>query len=1052
LKAEIHEFVDHLAAAGRSKPMPFEPSTRVCVKTAPEKVGTITGKTRERAGRVRYEVDFGTERDYFLESALEPVAAQLDIFDLLERGRYASVATLRSTITHTRLTGKLADVIYSMETSNTEFFAYQFKPVLNFLDSPSKGILIADEVGLGKTIEAGLIWTELRARLDASKLLVLCPAVLREKWQEELATRFGVRAEIYNARELHKLLQRANSNEIDGFAAIVSMQGARPPRRWEDNEDHKSGAAQLARYLSALEPGQPLFDCVVIDEAHYLRNPDTQIHTLARLARDVSEYLVLLSATPIHLRNEDLFHLLSLIDSENFRYSHAFNDVLKANAPLIQLGDKLRRKVLEQSEFLEHLQACRTHSMLAANRQLKHLLNHPPAAAELADPSHRDRLADKIERVNLLARVVSRTRKRDVQTDRVVRDAVAPTVEMTEAERTFYDEVTERVRSYCMASDLSEGFILTIPQRQMCSSIPAAYRAWTRGDTSADPTTLYESGLVTESDAKSTHSPLVSELATVVKEIATFSELKQDDSKYKILLKHLRDYWKDYPSKKVILFAYYRETLKYLYERLQEDQISSVLLMGGMRESKQSVIDQFKTDANAKILLASEVASEGVDLQFSSFLINYDLPWNPMRVEQRIGRIDRIGQTEDRIHIWNLFYGKTLDERIYQRLFERLGIFRQAFGDIEAVLGDQVNELTHYLFSHRLTPEQEAARIEQSRIAIAQTARQQEELEEEAAHLAAHGDYVLNQVKAARQMRRYIDAETLWNYVRDALMEDYPGTEMVRIEDDPLTADLALSQAARVDLHHFVERHRLKGKTRLFSATPEKRMRCVFSSKVNFATAAYEVINQHHPLVRFVRSRVDQTSFHPLVAGRLAPTDAAGVSNGTYLVTTQMWSTSGARTLEKFVFKGIDLETGTPLSDEQSERLVNTAAHCGVDWGASRSAIDGARAVDRYESLLDQLDDEFADYAAHMKMENNDRIDHLIRTLTDKVRSQIAQEDLIISRLSYEGKTRTIPARKGKIKKLEEYLEVQRGLHEKKRTISTEQRNVITVALYVGTN
>lgn len=1031
----------------------FEAGTRVRVKTAPDKIGTITGKNRERAGRLRLEVNFGDYREYIRDTSLEAVDEHSDIFDLFRLGRYASAQTLRSAIAHTRLTGRLADVIYSMDASNTDFLAYQFKPVLNFLDSPSKGILIADEVGLGKTIEAGLIWTELRARFDAKKLLVLCPAVLREKWQEELGKRFGVRAEIYSADEFLKLLKRSGAGDVDSFAAIVSMQGARPPRHWQEDEGKVRGSAALAQYLSNADPSQPLVDCLVIDEAHYLRNPNTQFHELARIFRDVVDHLLLLSATPIHLRNDDLFHLLSLIDKENFRDIYSFNKVLKANAPLIKLADKLRLAPLSQTEFKNEVQLCLGNDLLSGNRQLRHLLTKPPNDSELAEPESREHLADRIERVNLLARTVSRTRKRDVQTNRVVREPTAPNIQMTKAERAFYDEVTERVRNYCIQGDLTEGFILTIPQRQMCSSIPAAFRAWRRaGQVEADPSEAYETGFATETRKTSSKStPLIDELAQAVSKIATFNELKAGDSKYRTLLEQLRGYWKDYPDKKIVLFSYYRETLKYLYERLTEDGIAPILLFGGMRESKQEIIERFRTDPKAKILLASEVASEGVDLQFSSFLINYDLPWNPMRVEQRIGRIDRIGQTEDRILILNFFYADSLDERIYVRLFERLKIFIEAFGDIEAVLGEKIQELTNFLLSHRLTPEQEENRIEQARIVIARTAREQKKLEDEASQLAAHGDYVLNQVKAARQMRRYIDPRTLWHYVRDALLKDYPGTEFIHVSDDPLTAEIGLSDQARIELKDFVDRERAQAGTRLFNSSQGKRMKCVFSSNVSFSNPAYEVLHQHHPVVRFVRERVRTDAFHPLIAARVAPVDACGLRAGTYLITTEMWSTSGARTQEKLVFAGVSVSTGKELSDTDAEILINAASQRGLDWPASRSAIQPDKITELYESLLDKLEDRFEEYAADMERENNDRIDYLVKTLTDKVTYQIAQQRELISRLQLEGKTRTIPAREGKIRKLEEHMKIQKGLFERRRTINTDKRSVVSVAIFVGT-
>jgi len=1033
----------------QKKSSTFELNARVRVKTAPDKAGRITGKFREVAGRKRWQVDFGNSLDYVLGSNLEPAEEQLDIFDLLERGHYGGVINLRSAITHRRLTGRLADVIYSMEASNTEFFPYQFKPVLNFLDSPGRGILIADEVGLGKTIEAGLIWTELRARLDANRLLVLCPAVLREKWQAELAHRFGVRADICNAQELLDLLRKQRTRTIDGFAAIASMQGARPPRGWEGEPEKKSGPAELARFLAATEPGEPLFDCVVIDEAHYLRNPDTQTHELASLVREIAEHLLLLSATPIQLRSKDLFHLLALIDSENFQFESAFQDVLTANRPLVEMAGGLRRKGMSRDEFVQGLDACLSHPLLHGNRQLRYLKESPPDDSTLTEPAARESYATRIERVNLLARVVNRTRKRDVQTNRVIRDPVAPEVEMNGMEQEFYSEVTSLVRRYCWDRDLSEGFILTIPQRQMCSSMPAAFRAWkNKRIEQPDDNLSFESG-VEDTDKRATTGPLVAELSEAVEEIGTFELLKQGDSKYGVLIQKLTEYWKRYPDNKVVLFSYYRETLRYLHERMQENGIEAMLLMGGMRGSKHDMIERFRKSTRMKILLASEVASEGVDLQFSSFLVNYDLPWNPMRVEQRIGRIDRIGQRADRIHILNFFYAGTLDDRVYDRLFERLDVFQQALGDIESVLGEKIREMAFYLLSHDLTPEQEVERIEQTRMAVEFTKRQQEELEEEAAHLAAHGDYVLNKVKAAREMRRYIDGRDLWTYVRDALEEQFPGTELIRLADDPLTVEIGLSQSARVELQHYLENTRNLGTTHLARGHAGGRVRCVFANRVDFSSRRHEVINQYHPLVRFIISRVDDMRFHPLVAAKLSSIDISGLSEGVYLVTSQMWSTRGSRTVEKLVFKGMRLDDGVLLGDDDAENLLNAAVEKGEDWPAARSRVTSQEALDGFQQLLDDLDDRFAEYARLMEMENDDRVDFLVRSLTDKVNSEIRRIQQTIDQQRMRGESRMIKANKGRIAKRREYLSLRKPLYEKQRTISTEQANVTTVAVHV---
>ena len=122
------------------------------------------------------------------------------------------------------------------------------------------------------------------------------------------------------------------------------------------------------------------------------------------------------------------------------------------------------------------------------------------------------------------------------------------------------------------------------------------------------------------------------------------------------------------PDEKLIVFSFYRKTLSYLAERLLEDGIKSQVLIGGMKETKQEVISRFKESSDISVLLSSEVASEGVDLQFCRVLFNYDLPWNPMKVEQRIGRIDRIGQQAEKISIVNLLFANTIDHRIHDRL------------------------------------------------------------------------------------------------------------------------------------------------------------------------------------------------------------------------------------------------------------------------------------------------------------------------------------------------------------------------------------------------
>ena len=203
----------------------MNPGDRVRLIDNPSRIGVLTSDPPTGEGRRRrLVVAFPDGVEPVLASSLERVETETtDPYLLMQQGRYGGASHLRGAITLARLSGKLANLIYSLNTTNTKFLPYQFKPVLQFLDSPSRGIVIADEVGLGKTIEAGLIWTELRARQDARRLLVVCPAMLREKWCAELSNRFGVKAQIVDAGELLDHLTNAKADRTEEFALVASM-------------------------------------------------------------------------------------------------------------------------------------------------------------------------------------------------------------------------------------------------------------------------------------------------------------------------------------------------------------------------------------------------------------------------------------------------------------------------------------------------------------------------------------------------------------------------------------------------------------------------------------------------------------------------------------------------------------------------------------------------------------------------------------------------------------------------------------------------------------
>ena len=444
----------------------------------PLRIGILTEASPfTRNGRRVVQVQFPDRLDRVPEDQIEPVPElRMNPLDLLADGKLGTSQDLRRTLTHVRLTGRLADIIYSMEATNTDFHAYQFKPVIKLLQTPTNGLLIADEVGLGKTIEAGLIWTELRSRFDLRRLVILCPAALREKWRDELVNKFGLSPVICDSKETLRRLKDGQAPN-QGFAIIASVQVLRPPRGWKDFEEETSSSAELARFLESKESDERLIDLLVVDEAHHMRNSETQTNELGQLMRNVSEYFIMLTATPIHNYSRDLFSLLHLLDPDTFGRHEDFSEILNANAPLVCARDLVLKGDVETEQLRARLSEAMASPLLQGNRQIENLLS-TITDNSLDSIPERSRIAHRLETINLLGHTITRTRKRDIQEWRVVREPRPEFIQMTEQEREFYDVVTDIVINYSQERGINEAFLLVTPQRQMASCMPAALKSW----------------------------------------------------------------------------------------------------------------------------------------------------------------------------------------------------------------------------------------------------------------------------------------------------------------------------------------------------------------------------------------------------------------------------------------------------------------------------------------------------------------------------------------------------------------------------------------------
>lgn len=1029
-----------------------QPGDQVRLRLDPSRSGVLV-KARPKGPMTLWLVRFPDQPSWIPEDQLEAEAdSPSDPIELLAQGELAGAAALRRLLTHVRLSGRLANVVYSMETTNTEFFAHQFKPVLKFLNSPANGLLIADEVGLGKTIEAGLVWTELRSRYDAQRLVVLCPAMLQGKWKAELYEKFGVEAEVADAKRTLEVLQGgAAEGRARGFALIGSLQGLRPRRGWADlEEDTTHSGTRLASFLRAQAESEPLVDLLIIDEAHYLRNPESMNAALGRLLKAVSEHVLLLSATPVHLRSDDLYYLLNLLDEDTFNDPSVFDEVLQANEPLVRAREMVLSPQANREALLELLKEASGNYLLSESRQLKALIEEIEADGFLSDRRARADVAHRLETVNLLGHVVSRTRKREVVEWVVKRQPFPEAVPMTPVEEDFYWKVTEIVREYAAKVDGVEAFLVCMPQRQISSSMPAALRHWkSMGESPKfDDEELYEDlGYEPEDDNRP--GPLVSEIVRRVGRVADLAELERNDSKFAAFGGIVKNFLGKHKGEKLVVFSYFRATLEYLAERLEAMGVDAIVLSGSAGLDKSAVLERFRDPSGPRVLLSSEVGSEGIDLQFCRFMVNYDLPWNPMRVEQRIGRLDRLGQEAKTITIWNLFYKGTIDDRIYLRLYDRLRIFERALGGLEDILGKEVQKLTLGLLTGRLTKAQEEEEIQRAAQVLETVRHQEEQLESNAADLVAYGDYILNQVKAARELKRLITGQDLEGYVVGYMQEHFPGSRFTMTDTATRTYDVELSPAAKSELGTFVERQRLQRFTALHRASSGAQ-RCRFENRVATPGARrVELLGQLHPLVRFVsaelRGKIEkgERPFWPVVGISLPSSDVEGVPKARYAFTVLHWSVQALQAREHLHYSAIAIDEvgGATLSDEQAERLVVGAISGGTEWIEARngSTVDLHRAAEATVDLYASANERYGEFVGKVTDENQDRVTVQLAALGRHLDNQLTKLDEIRQKLSVAGRRSLARATEGRMAKLKERVEIRKARIEAGRDVKARQ-------------
>jgi superfamily II DNA or RNA helicase len=910
----------------------------------PSSRGVTTGEVRSHAGRQLALIRLINGETQFVpidfleiiprhESRVEAFAAQ----------RTGGPRELARHLLAEKISGRLTDVYYSMGSGKADFFPHQFRPVLQFVESTVGRILVADEVGLGKTISAIYIWKELQARAGARRLLVICPAVLRDKWKLELRNRFSIEAQIVDAATLEEHLENSRRDSLKAYTLIGSLEGLRSRRRIQEGQA-RAPRQRLMQWLQdnpATSEFAPI-DLVIIDEAHAARNPETANFHFCDALRESTAHLVLLTATPIQTHSENLFNLLRLVDPERFVTVDTFEQARRANISIIGAINALLGLPPDRDAFQRCIKTAADEPLF---RQDTYLANLARGDGIDWDQTHRVRLARMLESRSLLADVMVRTRKREAFEDRVQRAPWVLNVTLTPEERELYRQLSARVRALARQrhADTPEEFILIGRQRQLASSIPATLKVWNQSG-HLDELLWEDLGVDVETDADE-------EFAVPIEDLLKDHDFEAGDSKYNAFSQAIRDHLKHNPDEKIVVFAFFRGTLAYLQRRLEANGVHCACIYGGMgvrstdngeMDAKSAEIARFAEKNGPSVLLSSEVGSEGIDLQFARMVFNYDLPWNPMRVEQRIGRIDRMGQNADRITIGHFVTVGTVDDRIINRLYQRINVFRESIGDLDEIFGERIQNVILEYFRENLSPEEAERRIEQNALAIENTKLETERLEKEAPGLAGHAEYILRSIRQSHAAGHYIRPEDLRRYVTDFLHERFPGSS---VEYQAGSADIVRilpSPSARDALGNFIEQERPARQTRLVD--PGANVLVTFNPNAETPVRGRpEVVDVTHPLVLWMRNvtAAESREIVPAVAAEIDGAEA-GVEVGLYVFASDFWRLEGVRKQVTLQHVVLSAETGDRLDAAQGDRLVDKVAQLGssLDLFEFRSVYD----------------------------------------------------------------------------------------------------------------
>ena len=916
----------------------------------PEAIGVVADVRAEtQTNTWNYVVQFPEGRRTVTENAIQKYLPSADPWDGLAKSQFSGWDHFVYTLTYHRLRYPPARIARSFASARTHFYPHQFKPVIKFLENSGKRLLIADDVGLGKTIEAGYILRELDMRQGhLDRVLVVVPARLVTKWKKELRNRFDETFEVVKGSEIKAQAERLlKGRELDSFRWIISYESAR-----------------TEEVQQALEATQLPIDLWIADEAHRMRNPDTLQHKVGAALSRSADNIVFLSATPVQTALENLWHLLRLLSPEEFRELPVFEQQMRANLFLLRTQRALAQHPPNFDQAREAWSQFRGASLGTPITEFSRSVEERIKASPLG----RREIVELQGDLGLLsptAHIISRTRKVEALPNRPLRDAGWVSVRLSEEERAIYNSVEELCRMAWGQTAGSWGFQMSLlmAYRITASCIPAAMAYFDeklRGMAQRTPplgefeveeddadTEAGEQTVWTVKDARD----------RIQRVLDSYKDSRVEDSKLTTLAQTLERLWAEdrranRERRKVVLFSYFRRTLEYLARSLRALGYANEMIHGGISvDDRERSIDDFLERSDVPLLLTSEVGGEGIDLQKACVVINYDLPWNPMVVEQRIGRVDRIGQESPIIYIINFVVEHSVEERILGRLLTRIRIFEESIGELDDIIGGQIEELAKKTLRGELVDSDLETVLRQTEDAIGHRVTEARRMLSHVDSLLAADQALLDEINAVVGERQIPAEKELLLFLNRFLEKRYPGCQL---------PDEAVRQVVAVDFHgplaaEMEQKSLTLGDDVLIFA---RRLGTGSISLTLSRDAAYrhprsELVHLNHPLCRFAISELQKNKTqHGATFSLAIGTDV--LPAGEYLFLLAFLHIPTFRPSNKMVLLLVTMDNGTLFADtELTTRVLLEILENGCDIRSSPMSQEQLARLK--ESLLGSL-------------------------------------------------------------------------------------------------